>query len=490
MKRSSVVGLILGACGFFSMLECGGDEAQAGATCSPDEPTSCGPGRLCKAAEGGALACVPGCLRDVAATCGGGQVCEEVEGGEPLCFAPVAVRGKVLDVIGLGPVAGARVAARDEGGAVTSGVATSAADGTYELSLSARRKPDGTPLSAVYTLRGDAPTYATFPGGIRPALPFDLAAAAPVGGPGPYVFENATTTIGLLPLPDASGRGTVRGVVRGERPGGTLVAVGSASGVAGADGTFTVFNAAAGRTTVLGYRGGVQLSAPEVDVPAGGEVAAVELVPRADVPLATVQGSVNFANAPGGSKTSVVLATEASFNATLETGEVPPGLRVDDVAGAFSMAGVPDGAYVVLASLDNDGLVRDPDPNVSGTQIVRLTVTDGVPSQSNFGFKVTGALAVRSPGAEAPEAIAAPMTAVWEDDSSEVKYELKVFDAFGNLAWEVSDVPEVNGDEDVTVPYAGPALAPGMIYQFRATSFRREGPISHTEELRGVFSMR
>jgi hypothetical protein len=70
-----------------------------------------------------------------------------------------------------------------------------------------------------------------------------------------------------------------------------------------------------------------------------------------------------------------------------------------------------------------------------------------------------------------------------------VTYELSVFDAFGALAWQAPEVPAINGD-DVRAPYAGPPLAPGMVYQFRATSFRRSGPLSRTEELRGVFSVR
>ncbi|HEU4535034.1 MAG TPA: hypothetical protein VFS00_12995, partial [Polyangiaceae bacterium] len=246
MKRSTVVGLVLGACGLLFNLQCGGDDDDndAAPPCSVNEPTSCGPGKLCKPADGGLVACVPGCLRDVAATCAAGQACEEVEGGEPLCFAPVAVRGKVLDAVTLGPVAGARVTARDGAGVVTSSVATSGPDGAYEITLSAKRAPDGTPRPTLYTLRGDASAYATFPGGIRPALPFDLAAAkAPAAAGAPYVYEDATTTIGLLALPSAQGFGTVRGFVRGERPGGTLVALGASSGVAGPDGEFTVFNA-------------------------------------------------------------------------------------------------------------------------------------------------------------------------------------------------------------------------------------------------------
>jgi hypothetical protein len=57
--------------------------------------------------------------------------------------------------------------------------------------------------------------------------------------------------------------------------------------------------------------------------------------------------------------------------------------------------------------------------------------------------------------------------------------------------WEVLDVPGVSGSDAVEEPYDGPALMPGMYYQFRATSIREtpnmSSPISRTEDLRGVF---
>jgi hypothetical protein len=52
------------------------------------------------------------------------------------------------------------------------------------------------------------------------------------------------------------------------------------------------------------------------------------------------------------------------------------------------------------------------------------------------------------------------------------------------------NVPGVSGSSTVNVAYGGP-LEPGMYYQFRATSWRLSGavpgPISNTEDLRGVF---
>jgi hypothetical protein len=52
-------------------------------------------------------------------------------------------------------------------------------------------------------------------------------------------------------------------------------------------------------------------------------------------------------------------------------------------------------------------------------------------------------------------------------------------------------VASPSGGSTVSVDYGGP-LEPGMYYQFRATSWRQAGnnppgPISNTEDLRGVF---
>jgi hypothetical protein len=79
----------------------------------------------------------------------------------------------------------------------------------------------------------------------------------------------------------------------------------------------------------------------------------------------------------------------------------------------------------------------------------------------------------------------------WADDSSEKRYELRVFDARGNLTWEKLDIPGVSGSATVTQPYEGPALEAGMIYQFKAVSWSEVTagtPISATEDLKGVFS--
>ena len=192
----------------------------------------------------------------------------------------------------------------------------------------------------------------------------------------------------------------------------------------------------------------------------------------------------------GGTGTSVVLVVESTFNDMLKRGEVPPGLRAPKsgpptLTNTFMIEGVPDGKYVALAAFENDGLVRDPDTNIGGTQINHITIPGtAMPLPS---FKITGALAVISPGAaDVPDVAAAPVTFKWQDDSSEDAYTLDVFDSHGAEVWGPINLPSVSGG-NVTAAYGGPALTGGQYYQFRATSMKKGVPISQTEDLRGVF---
>jgi len=202
-------------------------------------------------------------------------------------------------------------------------------------------------------------------------------------------------------------------------------------------------------------------------------------------------------NAPGGSMTSVILVVEDTFDASVARGEAPSGLRAPgtgapNVTGAFSIAGVPAGKYVVLAAYENDDLVRDPDTSISGTDFVHIEVKSGEPTlEISDGFKVTQALGTVAPGVDGPEAVSEKPDLVWADDSSEDGYALRVFDALGNEVWQQLDLPPVKGSKTVSVKYEGP-LDPGMYYQFRVSSWRQPSKgertsISTTEDLRGVF---
>jgi hypothetical protein len=434
-----------------------------------------------------------GCNNDSACTlgtaegCGDGQVCEAFPGDELRCTTPLYVEGRVLDAISGDGIEDARVVALDANGGARSGVAFTDADGHYSLQVSIPRDDDGAPQDEAVTLRADADGYQSFPKPPRQALPIDLGAAMQASDR--YTVMTATTDVALLPL--ASGGGArVSGTVQASEPGGVLVVAeqgGAAisTSITGSDGAFTLFNVPAGSTTVTGYRAGLYAPSVSVDQTADG-VTGVVLSAATDQ-LATVSGQVNIVNAPGGSTTSVILVVASTFDETTARGETPAGLRVAPVSGAFSIPDVPPGRYAVLAAFENDGLVRDPDEGIAGTQIVFVDVA-GSDQSISTSFKVTGALAVMSPGADGLEVVDHVPELAWEQDSSEDGYEVRVYDAFGNMVHEDTSLPAGSGSAPITYDLAGRVeLMPGMIYQFRAWSFARGSRISATEDLRGVF---
>src|SRR5690606_14531944 len=184
-------------------------------------------------------------------------------------------------------------------------------------------------------------------------------------------------------------------VVAGGEAGGSG---GGVTGIAGFDGTYTVFNVPAGDVAVRGYATGLQLAPTTAAVTAGEITTGVDLA-FLGAATATVSGKIEIVNPGMGSDTSVILAVDETFIENAASGETPPGLRIAPVSGAFRIDNVPDGNYVVLAAFENDFLVRDPDQSIGGTSIVRVTV-NGASTQLSESFKVTGALDVVSPDAE------------------------------------------------------------------------------------------
>ena len=465
---------------------CGADdeESTAGA-CSVEEQSGCSDGLVCQDVPGGEPACF--CNELTEAGCDEGLACEVVDEGNTACFAPVTVTGRVFDLADGNGVEGAHVVARDVNGAPASSVAVSGVDGSYELAVPTPRQADGSPIETRVTLRADASGYLTFPSAPRVALPFDVSDA---DGDPPVVMSSATD-VGLIALNDGASRGTISGTVLADAPGGTLVVAGGqsgsgggATGIAGIDGHYTVFNVPAGNVTVRGYLTGLQLESAAAEVVAGETTEGVDLSGAGEA-TAVVSGKVEIVNPGDGSDTSVILVVDETFDATAARGEAPPGLRIANVTGQWSIAGVPDGRYVVLAAFENDMLVRDPDTSIGGTELVRITV-NGANQDIAEGFKITGSLAVVSPDGE--EATTAQPTFRFADDSGEDHYEVRVYDAFGERVWEKLDVPGVSGDNTVSVAYDGEPLESGWLYQFRATSIKRGGtPLATTEDLRGVF---
>jgi hypothetical protein len=433
--------------------------------------------------------------------CNAGLVCEEASDGNHRCYEELRLRGQVEDAANGTPIKAALVMAVDEQGSPVTDVAETDADGHYELVVPAARAADGAPANAKFTLRAAAQNYQAFPNGVRVALPIDARDAMKEAGG--FVVENALTKIDLIPLPDGN-RSAIKGSIvalssHADAPVGGLLVVasgadGAVSGLSDKSGDFEIFNVPAGSQELKAYGAGIQVESKSVTV--GADLLEGVALHEIDGATTTVSGNVQIVNAPGGSRTSVILVVEDTFDPDAVRGEAPRGLRspktgAPDVSGAFTISGVPAGKYVVLAAYENDDLVRDPDTAISGTDIVHIEISAGEATHTlDTSFKVTGSLGTVSPGADAPEAVTAKPDLVWEDDSSEDGYDLRVFDALGNEVWKSVGLPPVKGSATVTVPYQGP-LDPGMYYQFRVTSWRdskgSQTPISTTEDLRGVF---
>ena len=456
--------------------------------------------------------------------CAPGLACESLADADGyVCGAALELHGRVTDALSGAAIEGALVTALNEVGEPVTDVVTTDACGEYVLPVHVRRLPDGTFAEALqWNLTVSARDHQPFPAGLRPALPIDMADAIPDPDGPPTdatggsetggetgemsyvgdIIDNAATSVALIPLgADAQGV-AISGTVAGEGTAGTLVVaeggpVPAPYAITDASGVYTIFNVPAGMVTLRGYRGGLEVEPGSVMV-GDADVTAVDLAVVSNDPAAfgQVGGSLNIVNAPGGTATSVVLTPASVFNAMLERGPVPLGLRTPrapmapNVSSDFEIPAVPSGTYKVLVAFENDFLVRDPDAGIAGTAIQEVTLAFGESATAPDGFKVTEALAVVGPGVDGPEVVDATPTLSWADDSSEDGYDLVVFDALGDIAW-MTEVPGASGGGNVEAMYAGDPLTSGMYYQFRVTSWREQPSgrlyISRTEDLRGVF---
>jgi len=448
------------------------------------------------------------CNPTAANACSGGQACEAVVGGQPRCFDPVVLTGTVFDLAlgkASGGIASARVVALDVNNAPVGSAATSAAGGAYSLQVPTTRDGAGKPVSSQVTLRADAAGFATFPSGIRVAVPLDLSGA--VHGGGKWTLASSLTDIGLSAAAGGTGRihGTAAFNSGGARvvAGGVLVVAEPAAGgsghtaVADASGEYVIFNVPAGDWNVKAYAKGANYAPASAAALASGEDRLVDLS-IANTATATVTGTLQpvGSNQPASLDTSVILVVRSTYDPAIDRGEAPPGLIVSNLTTpGWSLAGVPDGEYTVLAAFGNDGYVRDLSL-IGGTAPVDVTVVGGAMTSAPGTFKITGAvsLAATDPitptsGTEGSVTIVtgATPTFTWQAYPATHSYQIDVFDAFGNSIWQTSFPFSTT-----QVAYGGgTALASGMTYQVRITAFDTGGAqISRTEDLMGIFTYR
>jgi hypothetical protein len=471
--------------------------------------------------------------------CDAGLRCEEVVGGLPGCFDPVFVTGRVFDLASGVGLASARVVALDVDGAPASRIGLSAAatepvPGAYALALPVPRLAGGAPAPASFTLRADRSGYATFPGGLRTALP--VSGAVAVHGTGRWTIATSQTDLGLSALP-AAPAGQVAGTVSlpAAGVGVLLVAEETTShagltGVPGSDGAFTIFNVPDGTYQVRAFAPGVNYGPVTVVVDAGVAAPASAALAITATPTATVGGSVQLVASTAWNQTSVLLVVASTYDPARVRGVAPPGLRASGITGTWSIAGIPDGHYRVLAAFETDYLVRDPS-DIGGTAVLEFQVVNGAPrlmdgttsAATLQGFKITGALRLTAPlraadgscttvaAASLPvdpagllpgactTASAAPAFG-WETYAATDLYRVTVVDEQGTVTWQ-ADVDKGSsstsygaavGTAGVSATLVPPQpLVAFRTYQLKVASLKTTGggsTLSSSEDLLGVFT--
>jgi len=276
------------------------------------------------------------------------------------------------------------------------------------------------------------------------------------------------------------------------------------STVSGPDGFFVLFNLPYDTYGMEALKSGYKM-----DSPVSAVISSVAEVDTVSIPVSVYQGSLLTGSV------TFLASPNSTVDITLldpETREVIPGLSVtSDVTGLnYRIEGIPDGAYLAWASLQNDGYVIDPDwlfKNPGGLDIAFAT------SESRqLNFSVTGSINLVSP--TNPADVTIPFMAdsqvpvfKWTPYPSTKEYFIEVKDFNGNVLWG-----GLNSDGTVNHGFIGAnvdsvvynfdnqpgisALQPGEIYQWRlwadkgtlSDSFVEE-LISSSEDLRGIFQV-
>jgi hypothetical protein len=352
-----------------------------------------------------------------------------------------------------------------------------------------------------YQLKVSAQGYNSSPPPRVPPLPVKI-----------YAGQTSTVTIELFPIDPNLIVGAISGKVSsGNNPvaGALVIADGdwdSYTTISAADGSYVLYNVEEGFADVTAYINGLNFpTLSGVIVTADTTTTDQDLV-ASDVANGTISGNVQFV-AGGITQTSDITLID------LVTREVIPGMRVyTDVNDNYTMSGLPDGNFEIIASMMNDGNVIDPDEAVTqGDPLV--TVTNGIATPLTRSFKVTGAVVMDTPAPpvnnEVPVLTATP-TFTWHSESSYSSandFAIEVINGSGETVWGgFGGLDPVEGIPTVTVPggtytinYAGPELQSGRYYQLRIYAMKDDFDailypngyklISVTENLDGVFKI-
>ncbi|MEN8131584.1 MAG: carboxypeptidase-like regulatory domain-containing protein [Pseudomonadota bacterium] len=317
-------------------------------------------------------------------------------------------------------------------------------------------------------------------------------------------------TITLYPLADAETLGTITGQVSNTTEAGlagvlVVAEIGDSSvaTISAEDGSYILHNVPAGDASLTAYLGGFNFPAISPVAVTAGAVSADQNIVAVSEATGVINGHISFTSIEG-------LIVDITL---LHPGtrEVIPGLSVyTDASANYSMTGIPDGHFEIIASLENDGYVIDPD----------IAVTQGIPTADvvdgniqTKDFKVTGAIELDMPaqpiGGIIPKLSTTP-SFTWHQASSYSNadyYVLEVVDESGSTIWGGFDLagdPKVTWpkEDPITIDYnfdftaTLPTLEAGRYYQLRIYASKEDTTsplgfklISSTETLDGVFKV-
>lgn len=303
----------------------------------------------------------------------------------------------------------------------------------------------------------------------------DYAASPPPGIPPlpVQIVANETTsiTIRMTALPAAE-RGMISGKVsndQGHAAAGALVVVSAGDGAvfsttAHSDGGYVLHNVAIGTATIDAFLGGYNFDpVGPVTVTAGSNTD--QNIQAVGTASGEISGHVSFTSVSGD-----IIDITLLHPVTRDT---LPDLRVlTDGGASYRMTGVPYGEFEIIASLDNDGFVVDPDLSVTqGIPIVLISELAQV--IANMDFKVTGSIELTNPpvivDAGVPELGDLP-TFSWAKASSYASaeyYVVEVVDESGQTIWGGFDSPANNFTPLVTVPQGND---PSVVYNHDGTA--------------------
>lgn len=308
-------------------------------------------------------------------------------------------------------------------------------------------------------LRVSKQDYAPSPPPRIPPLPVQILAD-----------QTTSITVSLYALPPAE-RGMISGHVTDSmtQPVDNALIVATASDgtllstIVGPDGDYVLHNVPAGSTMLNTYLGSYNFdTAGPITVTADAntdqDIAAVG--PAAG----EISGHVSFTSISGDIIDVTLLHPE--------TRDALPKLRTfTDADGNYHMTGVPNGEFEIIASLENDGYVLDPDESVT-QGIPMVVISEAAPVITGEQFKVTGSIELTNPPSNTdgiiPELGDMPLFA-WIKASSYASadyYVVEVVDESGDTIWGGFDAA-MNFMPLVTVPQGN---APSVTYNYDGTA--------------------